>query len=102
MKIIFKTDLIVPDKENMDEKLVEISVIDSGIGVSKEVIDRILRSTETYTTVGTNEEKGFGLGINICIDFLKQHKQKLFVENNTETNGNAEGCTFKFHLPTTQ
>ena len=101
-KIIVKTDLIVPNGGDINKKLIEVSIIDSGIGVTEEVIDRILRSTETYTTVGTNEEKGFGLGINICIDFLKQHKQKLFVENNTETNGNAEGCTFKFHLPTTQ
>lgn len=92
-KITVRTNLKVIEEEGKTSDLAEISVIDTGIGISKEMINRILKSTDTYSTLGTDKEKGSGLGINICIDFLNRHKQKLFIENN------IEGSTFKFYLP---
>ena len=82
--------------ESWDENVIaEISVLDTGIGISDDMIKRILKSTDSYTTLGTDKEQGSGLGINICMDFLNRHGQKLFIENNKK----KEGSTFKFYLP---
>ena len=98
-KITVHTDLKVIEKEGETIEFAEISIIDTGIGISDEMIDRILKSSDTYTTLGTDRETGSGLGINICIDFLKRHDQKLFIENNKEKQNDTEGSTFKFYLP---
>ncbi len=92
-EIVVSTDLVeLPEKYNT--LFAEISVSDTGIGISQEVIDRILKNDDTFSTLGTDKEKGSGLGINICIDFLSKHDQKLIIENNKEG-----GSTFKFYLP---
>jgi len=78
-------------------ELVEIKVIDNGIGISKDNINKILKTNELFTTPGTLKEQGSGLGIGICIDFLKKHNQNLHVENNMEID-NTKGTTFKFYL----
>ncbi len=87
-------------KLNADE-MVEVRVIDNGIGISKTNIDKILKVNEAFSTLGTDKEQGSGLGISICIDFLKKHGQKLFVENNKDTS-DSQGTTFKFNLPLKQ
>ncbi|RLD68351.1 MAG: hypothetical protein DRI95_03295 [Bacteroidetes bacterium] len=98
-KITIRTDLKVIEQEGVQIELSEISVIDTGIGISDEMIDRILKPTDTYSTLGTDKEQGSGLGINICMDFLNRHKRKLFIENNKEKQTDKEGSTFRFYLP---
>lgn len=83
---------------NIQEQ-VEIKVVDSGIGISQANIDKILKLSELFSTPGTEKEQGSGLGIGICIDFLKAHHQKLIVENNQELH-KEPGSTFKFYLNT--
>lgn len=88
---------IVEKPDKLNNKLLEVSVIDDGVGISKKNIERILRSNEVFTTPGTNKEQGSGLGIGICIEFLAKHGQTLIVENNMDTI-KEPGATFKFHL----
>lgn len=92
------TKLKLVDKEGDISNLVEVSVIDTGIGLSDKMISRILKLSNTYTTLGTDKEQGSGLGINICIDFLKRHNQQLFIENNEKTE-KKPGSKFTFYLP---
>jgi signal transduction histidine kinase len=78
---------------------IEIQVIDNGVGIKTEEIEKILKSEEMYTTKGTELEQGSGLGINICIDFLMRHNKQLFIENNNGSDGRPiVGTTFKFYL----
>jgi ligand-binding sensor domain-containing protein/signal transduction histidine kinase len=84
--------------QKKNNQLAEIKVIDNGVGITKENIDNILKVNEAFSTPGTDNEQGSGLGISICIDFLKKHKQKLHVENNMTTK-NTSGTTFSFMLP---
>ena len=93
-KITIRTNLKLIEKNGESIEFVELSVIDTGIGISEDMINRILKSTDSYTTLGTDKEQGSGLGINICMDFLNRHDQKLFIESNK-----GEGSTFKFYLP---
>jgi signal transduction histidine kinase/ligand-binding sensor domain-containing protein len=83
------------------DKLVEVKVVDNGIGISKANIDKILKVNEAFSTLGTDKEQGSGLGISICIDFLKKHGQKLLVFNNKDVS-DSQGTTFKFYLPVKQ
>lgn len=61
--------------------LIEISVCDNGIGIKKEDVDKLFSKTSTFTTFGTNGEKGTGLGLDICKDFVEKHKGTIWVES---------------------
>jgi len=91
-------NITIKTKQNKNE-LIEISIIDDGIGISEEIIHKILNFNETYTTLGTKNEKGSGLGINICIDFLNRHNQKLLIKSNETDTKINKGSVFKFYLP---
>lgn len=49
-----------------------ISVQDTGVGMSREQIDKMLDPNEVRTTYGTGNEKGSGLGMKICQQLMKQ------------------------------
>ncbi len=48
-----------------------IHIEDSGIGMSKNEVEMILNSNEYFTKIGTDQEKGTGLGLRLCKDFIK-------------------------------
>jgi ligand-binding sensor domain-containing protein/signal transduction histidine kinase len=82
-----------------EKEQVEILVIDDGIGVKEEDIARILQPHTIFTTEGTFREQGSGLGISICIDFLKKHNKELNIRQNTGTDDSPkDGTTFSFLL----
>ena len=70
-----------------------ISVEDTGIGISKENIDKLFKNT-SFTTVGTNNEKGTGLGLSICKELIELNNGEIWVES---THG--AGSTFYVKLP---
>jgi len=77
-----------------DNKKCEISVTDNGIGISKENINKIFKIDESYSTVGTEREKGTGLGLILCKEFVGKNGGKLWIKS--EPN---KGSTFSFTLP---
>lgn len=72
----------------------EIAVHDTGIGISKETLKKLFRIDLKHTTIGTDEEKGTGLGLNLCKEFIENNNGKIRVES---IPGN--GTTVKFTLP---
>jgi signal transduction histidine kinase len=56
---------------------VEFSVKDNGIGMSPENLDNFLKSKDMNTTYGTNNEKGSGLGLILCRDFIEKTEEHL-------------------------
>lgn len=73
---------------------VEISVSDTGTGISKENIERILSPGLTLTLPGTNQEKGNGLGLTLVREFVELHQGVLRIQSLA-----GEGSTFSFTLP---
>lgn len=73
---------------------VEVSIADSGIGMSEEDRQKLFRIDVHYTTRGTNEEEGTGLGLIICKEFIEKQGGEIWVSS---TQG--EGTTFFFTLP---
>jgi len=57
-----------------DSQHVEISVIDTGIGMSREIQGRLFNLRETITGAGTEGEKGTGLGLLLCKEFIEKHQ----------------------------
>jgi len=70
-----------------------ISVSDTGVGIIQEIIEKILEKNEFYTTSGTNNEKGSGLGLQIVKDFIKKNNGKLTVKSD-----GLRGSTFSILL----
>ena len=72
----------------------EISVTDTGIGICPERINNIFDETVSISTFGTNSEKGSGLGLKLCYDFIEKHKGKIWAESEE-----GKGSEFIFTLP---
>lgn len=70
-----------------------ISVADTGVGISKQNIDKLFENT-TFTTTGTNNEKGTGLGLSICKELIELNNGKIWVESTLNV-----GSTFYVQLP---
>ena len=70
-----------------------VSIADTGIGISKQNLEKLFKSS-TFTTIGTNNEKGTGLGLSICKELIELNNGKIWVES---TQG--VGSTFYVQLP---
>lgn len=67
----------------VEEKPREIifSVKDTGVGIPKERVDDIFKIDHMYSTIGTDNEKGTGMGLTLCKDFVEMHSGKIWVES---------------------
>ncbi len=72
---------------------VEVFVIDEGVGMKKEQIDRLF-TTETVHSTGTQGEIGSGLGLILCKDFIERNGGTIRVKSKPQ-----KGSTFTFTLP---
>jgi signal transduction histidine kinase len=73
---------------------VEFHVKDTGVGIPEENIDKIFKNNEYFTTRGTNYEKGSGLGLRLCKEFVEKHGGKIWAERRKDI-----GTDFIFTLP---
>lgn len=79
--------------EDKKDKML-VSVIDNGVGISVKDQDRLFRLDANPTTIGTSDEKGTGLGLILCNEFINRHNGKIWVESEP-----GSGSIFKFQLP---
>jgi signal transduction histidine kinase/AmiR/NasT family two-component response regulator len=79
--------------EDLKENL-KLSIVDKGIGLKKELLDNLFRIDKSTTTKGTLGEKGTGLGLILCKEFIEQNNGKLIV-----SSVEKEGSTFSIILP---
>jgi len=70
-----------------------VSVKDTGKGIRKEDQGKLMKPNTHYTTYGTNNEKGSGLGLMLVKDFVELHGGKLWFESEQ-----GKGSTFYFSL----
>lgn len=71
-----------------------VSVKDNGIGISKENLSRLFDQHQHPTTKGTANEKGTGLGLMLCKEFVERNGGRIWVESRKD-----DGTTFFFTLP---
>ena len=70
------------------------SVKDTGIGMTEEMIAKLFRIDQSTTTLGTANEKGTGLGLILCKEFVEKHGGRIWVESQPQ-----QGSTFYFTVP---
>lgn len=89
-----ENDKVAVEAEKTDHNKVIIKVIDNGVGISKDLLERIKLKDKKVSTKGTRNEKGTGLGLQLIREFLNIHKTELQIES--EEN---KGSVFSFALP---
>ncbi len=75
-------------------KMVKLSVTDTGIGIGKEEIELLTIQGEQKTSKGTNGERGSGLGLILCNEFVLRNKGRLVIESEV-----GKGSTFSILIP---
>lgn len=60
---------------------IQIEVIDNGIGINFENQQKLFKIGENISTFGTNNEKGTGLGLVLCNEFVKEHMGKIWFKS---------------------
>jgi signal transduction histidine kinase len=76
------------------DKEILISVRDTGVGMSKKILDGLFKVESTSSMPGTNDETGTGLGLILCKEFVEFHNGKIWVESAV-----GKGSTFFYTIP---
>ena len=71
-----------------------ITISDDGVGIEKNDIPKLFDISQKISTYGTANEKGSGLGLLLCKEFVEKHGGKIWVESEW-----GKGSEFKFTLP---
>jgi len=79
---------------NESDHFIEITIKDTGIGLSTEIIEKIFKIEGITSLDGTANETGTGLGLLLCKEFIEIEGGKIWVESSL-----GNGSEFKFTLP---
>lgn len=77
-----------------DNQYVEVAIKDNGTGISPEIRKKLFKIDSLQSTPGTNNEKGTGLGLLLCKEFVELHGGSIWVESEA-----GKGSRFAFTLP---
>ena len=79
---------------DLNSGMVEVQVRDSGIGIKDQDHFKIFNSKEQFTTVGLMKEKGSGIGLLLCKEFIEQNGGTIDFQSRV-----GKGTVFMFQLP---
>ncbi|MFP4847254.1 ATP-binding protein [Winogradskyella sp. PE311] len=88
-------DMITVSNQDVNGKAL-ICIEDTGVGISRENIDKLFNANKNFTTVGTKNEKGTGLGLTIAKDLVELNDGRIWVESTQNV-----GSKFFIELPKT-
>jgi len=71
-----------------------VTVADNGVGIKTEAMDKLFVIEKSYSTIGTLNEKGTGLGLILCKEFIERHGGEIWVESEV-----GKGSKFLFTIP---
>ncbi|MFC2114295.1 response regulator [Bacteroidota bacterium] len=74
--------------------MVQICVQDFGVGIKDENKEKVLQQNSYFSTIGTKDEKGSGLGLNICLDLVKRNNGEIWFDSQV-----GKGTRFYVTLP---
>jgi PAS domain S-box-containing protein len=75
-------------------EFIELEVADNGVGMKKEIADNLFKMKSFHSTYGTNYEKGSGIGLILCKDFVGKNGGEIRVESAPD-----QGSRFIFTIP---
>jgi len=94
VKFTMKGGKINLSAKTTGDKSVEVSIQDTGIGMSPQIIDNLFRLDVKANRQGTEGEASTGLGLLLCKEFAEKHGGKIWAESKE-----GKGSHFKFSLP---
>jgi signal transduction histidine kinase len=74
--------------------MLEISVKDTGVGMTKSEVENLFKIDKVLTKPGTEKEMGSGLGLILCKEFVEKHGGDISVDSTIDA-----GSEFKITLP---
>ena len=86
-----------PDDSEFDFDCIEITVEDTGIGISPEDQKMLFQPFQQLETSHTKKYAGTGLGLNLCKKFVELHGGRIWVESEV-----GKGSKFVFVIPEKQ
>ncbi len=86
-------DVITVSNQEVNGKAL-ICVEDTGVGISRKNIDKLFNANKNFTTIGTKNEKGTGLGLTIAKDLVELNDGRIWVESTENV-----GSKFFIELP---
>ena len=81
-------------KTSNHNNLAMVTVSDTGSGIAAGDMDKIFKEDINWTTRGTDNEKGSGLGLQLCKEFVEKNNGKIWVESEE-----GKGTRFMFTIP---
>ncbi len=92
IKFTNKGGTVKISSQEFDDQI-KISVSDNGVGISQENLNKLFDPTKNFSTLGTSKEKGTGLGLILCYEFVKKHRGKIWAESTA-----GKGTTISFTI----
>ncbi len=93
IKFSFENSSVIITEQMADGKA-ELKIQDFGTGISENNKKELLDKSKVVTTRGTKNEKGTGVGLNLCYEFAEKNSGRLWFESKE-----GKGSTFYFTLP---
>jgi signal transduction histidine kinase len=83
---------LMTDKSGEDRAVIKIT--DTGMGMPPEIVENLLNKSIHFTTYGTDNEKGSGLGFQLCKEFVAMNQGSISIESTV-----GAGSSFIISLP---
>ena len=97
IKFTHKKGNITVSSSNENTDLVNVIISDTGVGMDENQINDLFRIDKNKSSEGTEKEKGTGLGLILCKEFIEKHKGSIYVESSI-----GEGSSFTFTIPVSE
>lgn len=79
---------------SLEESFYRIDVVDTGVGMNEESLQKLFDIDQHITTYGTSNEKGTGIGLKLCYEFAEKQGGKISAKSQV-----GQGSTFSVWLP---
>lgn len=94
VKFTLKEGQVTLNAKMISNEMTEISVEDTGVGISEKLLNKLFKIDEKVGRKGTDGELSTGLGLLLCKEFVEKHGGKIWVESQE-----GKGSKFTFTLP---
>ena len=94
IKFSYPNEQIILAAQRHQPDFIQFSISDAGVGIEKENLEQLLKLDSSLSLSGTNNEKGTGLGLLLCKEFVELSGGKIWVESEF-----GIGTTFYFSIP---
>ena len=93
IKFTYRSGTILLTSKEL-ETHIKIAIEDNGVGIDDKIIANLFSITSKTSTVGTENEKGTGLGLILCKDLIEKNDGQLWVDSEY-----GKGSKFSFTIP---